>query len=83
MKRILTLSILTSAALLAAPNAGTILHQIPQAPSVKESTSLPKIEQSYAPAMQPTKSNVKARIDTIVIQGNTVFKTSIGPVNVF
>ena len=75
MKRILTLSILTSAALLAAPNAGTILHQIPQAPSVKESTSLPKIEQSYAPAMQPTKSNVKARIDTIVIQGNTFFKT--------
>jgi hemolysin activation/secretion protein len=74
MKRLLTLSVFSAATLFAAaPNAGEILHQIPSAPSLKQTAPLPKIEQSYTPAMQPTKSNVKVFIKSIIIHGSTIF----------
>jgi hemolysin activation/secretion protein len=78
MKRALTLSILTSAALLAAaPNAGTILRQLPKTPSLEKVAPLPKVQQEYTPPMQPVKSKVKVLINRIVIKDNTVFSEKV------
>jgi len=73
IKRILSLSIIATTSVLAVPNAGTILHQIPKAPLLQQSTLLPKVQQEHTPVMLPTNSKIKVLINHIVIQGNTIF----------
>lgn len=82
MKRIVTLSLLTSVVLYAdvlyaaPPTAGTLLQTVkPVTPPTKQK-SLPNMQiQHYAPAMQ-SKSSVKIMVKHFTINENTVFKSS-------